>query len=135
MQQAHNRGLRTYGMLCPLLPELADSPAQINELIKSMVDCGVEEIFAEAVNPRGRGLILTQQALEAAGFAAEATAVKNIRKRHNWSDYVIRLIRNVQQSVREHYDISKLRFLQYPSGLKSKDIAEIKKDDAGVVWL
>ena len=134
-RQAHNRGLHTYGMLCPLLPGIADSPEQIDELVRFMADCGVEEIFAEAVNPRGRGLILTQQALEEAGFPSEAAAIKNIRKRDNWSDYVIHLIRNVQQSVRKYYDINKLRFLQYPSGLKATDIAEIKKDDAGVVWL
>jgi len=135
LRQAHNRGLRTYGMLCPLLPGIADSAEQIDELVKSMVDRGVEEIFAEAVNPRGRGLILTQQALEAAGYHTEAAAIKNIRNRRNWSHYVIRLIKNVQQSVRKHSDINKLRFLQYSSGLKEGDIAEIKKDDAGIVWL
>ena len=135
LRQAHSRGLRTYGMLCPLLPGIADTPAQIDELVKYMVDCGVEEIFAEAVNPRGRGLILTEQALLTAGFCSEAAAIRNIRNRKNWSAYVVRLIKNVQRSVREHYDISKLRFLQYPSGLKAADIAEIKKDNAGVVWL
>ena len=80
-------------------------------------------------------LILTEQALDAAGYYIEAAAIKNIRRRQNWSDYVKRLIKNVQLSVRKYYDISKLRFLQYPSGLKERDIAEIKKDDAGVVWL
>jgi DNA repair photolyase len=135
MKNAHNRGLRTYGMLCPLLPGIADAPAQIDELVKHMVDCGVEEIFTEAVNPRGRGLIQTQQALEAACFYDAAKAIQKIRNRDAWSDYVLHLIKNVQQSVRKYYDISKLRFLQYPSGLNPKDIDEIKKDDAGVVWL
>ena len=135
VRQAHERGLRTYGMFCPILPSVADSPAQIDELIKFAVDCGVEEIFAEAVNPRGRGLILTEQALEAEGYHVEAAAIKNIRTRQNWSDYVVRLIKNVQRSMRKYYDISKLRFLQYPSGLRKEDIIEIKKDDAGVVWL
>lgn len=132
---AHNRGLRTYGMLCPLLPGIADAPEQIDELVQLMVDYGVEEIFAEAVNPRGRGLILTEQALRDAGFSAEAAAIKNIRKRANWSNYVVRLIKNVQHSTQKYYDINKLRFLQYPSGLNPKDIAEIKKYNAGVVWL
>ncbi|HBG25974.1 MAG: hypothetical protein A2Y10_13810 [Planctomycetes bacterium GWF2_41_51] len=135
VRQAHERGLRTYGMFCPILPSVADSPAQIDELVKFAVDCGVEEIFAEAVNPRGRGLILTEQALEAEGYRVEAAAIKNIRIRQNWSDYVVRLIKNVQRSMRKYYDISKMRFLQYPSGLSEEDIIEIKKDDAGVVWL
>lgn len=135
LRQAHNRGLRTYGMLCPLLPGIADTPCQIDELVNLMVGCGVEEIFAEAVNPRGRGLILTEEALREAGFNNEAAAIKNIRKRANWSDYVVRLIKNVQQSIQKYYDINKLRFLQYPSGLSPKDIAEIKKYNTGVVWL
>ena len=135
LRQAHSRGLRTYGMLCPLLPGIADSPCQIDELVKYMVDCGVEEIFAEAVNPRGRGLIQTQQALEGAGFHDAAKRTENIRNRQAWSAYVVQLIKNVQQSVYKFYDISKLRFLQYPNGLKAKDMAEIKENDAGVVWL
>ncbi|MCF7955181.1 MAG: radical SAM protein [Phycisphaerae bacterium] len=135
MKEAHKRGLRTYGMFCPLLPGIADSPETINELVAIAEDFGAEEIFAEAVNPRGRGLILTEQALETAGHHNEAAAIRQIRNRRNWSDYVVQLIKNVQQSVRESSDINKLKFLQYPSGLKETDIAEIRIDDAGVVWL
>jgi DNA repair photolyase len=135
LQQAHSRGLRTYGMLCPLLPGIADSPCQIDELVKYMVDCGVEEIFAEAVNPRGRGLILTQQALEKAGYHNEAKAVEAIRRGPNWSAYVVNLIKNLQQGVRKYSDINKLRFLLYPKGLQANDLEAVKQDDAGVVWL
>lgn len=135
LRQANNRGLRTYGMLCPLLPGIADSPAQIDELVKTVVDFGAEEIFAEAVNPRGRGLILTQQALENAGFYNEAKAVEAIRSQINWSGYVVKLIKNLQQSVRKHSDIKKLRFLLYPKGLEVHDLEAIKQDDAGVIWL
>ncbi len=135
MREAHNRRFRTFGMLCPLLPGIADSPEQIDELVKYLVECGVEEIFSEAVNPRGRGLIQTQQALESAGFDNAANAIETIRNRHAWSVYVVQLIKNVQHSVRKYYDITKLRFLQYSSGLNTQNIAEIKKDDAGVIWL
>ena len=61
---------------------------------------------------------------------------ENIRMEiKKWSWDVVQLIKNVQQSIRKFYDIQKLRFLQYPSGLRAEDIAEIKKDGAGVVWL
>ncbi|MBN2455713.1 MAG: hypothetical protein JXB29_04110 [Sedimentisphaerales bacterium] len=94
-----------------------------------------EEIFAEAVNPRGRGLILTQQALKSAGFHYEAAHIESVRCRENWSWYVARLIKNIQQSVRKLYDIRKLRFLLYPGRLEKQDLARIKEDDAGVIWL
>ena len=51
------------------------------------------------------------------------------------SKYVPDLIANVQQSVRRHFDIAKLRFLLYPSRLLPKDVEQIKEDDAGVIWL
>ena len=135
LQQAHALGLRTYGMLCPMLPGIADSPDAIDELVNIAVECGAGEIFAEAVNPRGRGLILTQKALESNGFCKEAASIDSVRNRSNWSRYVTGLIRNVQQSVRKLYDINRLRFLLYSNGLTPEDLAQIKQDDEGVIWL
>jgi len=122
-------------MFCPLLPGIADSPEQTDELVRFAVACGVEEIFCEAVNPRGRGLILTQQALESKQYHAEAAAIQRIRNRAHWSAYVVQLIQNMQQSVKRFYDIGKLRFLQYLSGLRTEDVDRIRQDDAGVIWL
>jgi DNA repair photolyase len=135
MVEAAARGFRTYGMFCPLLPGIADAPDQIDKLVKFAVDCRVEEIFAEPVNPRGAGLKLCQQALELWGYETEAKAIEKIRNRRIWSDYVVQLIKKLQQSVRKYYDIHQLRFLLYPSGLVQGDVDKIKQDDTGVVWL
>ena len=133
--EAAARGLRTYAMFCPLLPAIADSEEDIDRLIKLAVDCHAEEIFVESVNPRGPGLRLCQEALEQNGFAEQAKAIASIRHRPMWSRYVAELVSNVQQAVRKRSDISKLRFLLYPSGLLPEDRARIQSDDAGVVWL
>jgi len=135
MVEAAARGLRTYARLCPLLPGIADSQDAIERMVKFAVDCRVEEIFAEPVNPRGPGLRLCQKALEKSGHRDPEDAIQLIRQRANWSHYVADLIRKVQQAVREHSDIAKLRFLLYPSGLLPEDRERIKQDDAGVVWL
>jgi len=135
MVEATARGLRTYGMLCPLLPGIADAPDQIDRLVKLAVEFGAEEVFVEPVNPRGAGLRLCQEALESHGFTVEAAAIAKIRSTKNWSRYVVDLIANVQRSMRQHSDISKLRFLLYPSRLLPEDVEAIKKDDAGVIWL
>ena len=92
-------------------------------------------IFAEAVNPRGRGLILTQKALVEHGYHEQAQAVGAVRNRAQWSRYVVALIQHLQGSVRRFYDTNKLRFLLYPGGLTSEDLARVREDDAGVVWL
>jgi len=98
-------------------------------------DCRVKEIFVEPVKPRGPGLRLCQEALAQDGYRAEAEAVGWIRNEANWSSYVAELIANVQRAMRRHSDISMLRLLLYPSGLRPEDRAKIKQDDAGVVWL
>ena len=135
LKEAHDRGLRTYAMFCPLLPGIASDPRQIRELVQFAVDCGAEEIFAEPVNPRGPGLRLTQEALENHGYSAEAAAIERIRHRHQCSRYIVELVAAVQSAVREFYDIRKLRFLLYSSGLTPEDAALVRRDDAGVVWL
>jgi len=135
LTEARTMGIRTYSMLCPLLPGIADSPESIDELVQRSVAFGAEEVFAEAVNPRGRGLILTQHALAQNGYNVESKAIAAIRSRSAWSRYVAGLIENIQRSMRRHSDISKLRFLLYPKGLEAQHLAKIREDDAGVVWL
>lgn len=135
LEEAHRLGLRTYGMLCPLLPGISNAPGQVDSLVRFVVKCGAEEIFVEPVNARANCLGLTQKALEEAGYHAEAKAVESIRTRKVWSMYVRNLIANVQRSVRKHSDIERLRLLLYPTGLTAAHEDEIRKDDAGVVWL
>ena len=135
LKQAAKLGLRTYGMLCPLLPGIADAPNQIDGLVRFVADCGAEEVFSEAVNARGNSLTLTEQVLREKGFAAEAEAIAAIRKRTVWSSYVVGLLKNLQQAMRKHMATGKLRFLLYPKGLTDHDRQAIQKDDAGVVWL
>lgn len=135
MERARRMGLRIYGMLCPLLPRIADAPAQIDWLVGFLGWCRAEEVFAESVNPRGSGLRLTEETLRAARLDDEANAVKAIRRKVNRSPYVANLIGNIQRSMRRHMGIDKLRFLLYPSNLTEGDEARIRKADAGVVWL
>jgi hypothetical protein len=45
------------------------------------------------------------------------------------------LVANVQGAVRRQGMSDKLRFLLYSSSLSPEDEAEIRKDDAGVIWL
>jgi hypothetical protein len=122
-------------MLCPLLPGIADSQEQIDYLVKSAVHYGAMEIFAEPVNPRGPGLKVIQKELAKNGYKDEAIAINSIRNQKGWSRYVTELISKVQLSVRRFSDISRLRFLLYPSRLTEQDDARIRRDDAGIVWL
>ena len=109
LRKAHKMGLRVYGMLCPLLPSIADSPKDIDELVKFCEELGCEEIFSEALNPRAKGMEYTQKALAKNGYVAEAKAISDITKKANWSRYATELVANVQSSIRKHSNINKLR--------------------------
>jgi hypothetical protein len=135
LQEAHRLGLWIYGMLCPLLPGIADDRATVRELLELCCRCEAEEVFVEPVNARGSGLRLMEEAFRGAGFAAEATAVGLVRNRRAWSAYCTNLLRTVQQEM-EHLGISeKLRFLLYPTNLEPSDLASVHRNDHGVRWL
>jgi DNA repair photolyase len=81
ISEANRRGLRTYAMLCPLLPGISDSAEQIEELTRFVSDCSAEEVFAEPINTRGKSVTLTEEVLRGAGYTIEADNVGAIR--HN----------------------------------------------------
>jgi DNA repair photolyase len=135
LREAHRRGLRTYMMLCPLLPGIASSPEDVGQLLDLAFEVGAEEIFLEPFNPRGRGLELTVAALRAAGHVKEAEAVRAIGKKPAWSKYTADLLQTVQAGLRKRNAIDRLRFLLYPSGLQPSDRKRIECDDEGVRWL
>jgi len=135
LSEARNRGLRTFGMLCPLMPGIGNSPEDIDTHMAFLQECGVEEVFSEAVNQRGPGLKSTEEALRRANLLAEANALARIRRGADWSVYVADLIRDLQAEMRKRGMIDKLRFLLYPTKLLPADKARIEADGAGVVWL
>jgi DNA repair photolyase len=122
LKKAHASGLRTYAMLCPLLPGIADDQDSVRELVRIGIGFGAEEFFVEPVNGRGRGLLQTTEALEQAGFKAEADAVRAVRQARAWSTYVRRLLATVQAEL-------------YPTRLTDGDLAWIRTHNQGVKWL
>ena len=132
---AKKLGLRTYSMLCPLIPDIASSQEQIDKLVKFAEAIGSEEIFAEPLNRRGKSIIRTKDALALSGYQFEAEQVDSIRNKIKWSGYVTELISTVQKSISMFSDMKKLRFLLYPADLTAADVKKIKNNDAGVIWL
>jgi DNA repair photolyase len=135
LREAHRRGLRTYGMLCPLLPGIADGPEQIDRMVEFVLAAGAEEIFVEPVNPRGRVLKVTEQALRDAGYRAEGDAIAAVRRWKNWSGYTLRLLQSVREVLRQRNALHQLRFLLYPSRLLPEHKQWIRAHPDGVKWL
>jgi len=135
LREARRRGLRVYGMLCPLLPGIANHPTDIDRLISFCLECGAEEIFAEPVNNRGTGLKILTEVLTESNYPEEAKAINEIRVEKKWSAYTTQLLRDIQSNLRSRGALDKLRFLLYPTSLTEEDRQAIQNDDAGVKWL
>jgi DNA repair photolyase len=112
LHQLQNEGYRTFGMICPSLPQAnEDSYSQFSQTI-----CGLlrlehcEHVWCEVLNVRGRSLIRTHTALKDAGFKREADALNTVsRDTALWEQYA----RQTYFAHTRHIPSSKLRFLQY----------------------
>ena len=135
LRKAHRMGLRTYGMLCPCFPGVADSKAALNEMFEAVLACDVEDIWLEPVNYRPHGLKLSDFALQEAGLEAEAQAVETIRKKASWSVYATSLIKLAISVAKSHGVLNKLHILLYPTYLSLEHVAELKKCGREIIWL
>lgn len=126
LKQAHDLGFKTYGMLCPCLPIVADTAEALTEMFKSVMDCGASEIWLEPVNARGQGLINTAEALRIAGLKAEAEAVDAISDRGTWSKYAADLAETAAKVAESLGVRERLHVLMYSNKLVAGDLGRIK---------
>lgn len=132
MVEAHRRGLRTFGMFCPLFPEIADR--SIHDLVGFARSIDAEEIFMETVNMRGDNLPRCVDALRGAGFGREADSLAGLDGT-GWSEFTREAVRAMSAAAR-HFDTEdRMRFLLYPGRLTARDAAEIRRYGDMVKWL
>lgn len=109
LRELQDRGCRTFGMLCPILPSYDDEGFAERALAEIRAD-KCEHVWAEAINVRGESMKRTASALANAGYAGEAQAVERVSKSEQaWEVYS----RNVFFPLMERTPPGKLRFLQY----------------------
>lgn len=106
-----DHGFRTYGMICPSLPQ-EDYRRFSEEACEAIRVDRCEHVWAEPINVRGQSLVKTLAALKAAGLDDEAgrlAAVSGPKHRDAWEEYA----RLTFLAHAENIQPEKLRFLQY----------------------
>jgi DNA repair photolyase len=111
LYRLQDRGLRTFGMICPSLPQ--------SNYLKFAVDMAAalriekcEHIWAEVINVRGKSFTRTVDALLAAGLTTEAEDLRLVCGRSSrpvWEAYA----RATFEAHAAVIPAAKLRFLQY----------------------
>ncbi|MEI8289777.1 MAG: hypothetical protein WCH99_09910 [Verrucomicrobiota bacterium] len=121
-------GYRTFGMICPILPQ-ADYSAFAQSVAQNIDIAKCEHVWAESMNVRGDSLTATVQALRGAGRNAEADLLEKIATdKSAWEESA----RNTFEALAQVIPGDKLRFLQYVNA-KSEAWWTARKDQGAVV--
>lgn len=108
-----DEGYRTFGMICPSLPQVdGDYQRFSREICEAIRVERCEHVWAEVINLRGRSLVRTLGALHLAGLENEALALSAVMGTGNkdaWEQYS----RATFLAHTKHVPAGKLRFLQY----------------------
>lgn len=106
-----DRGLRTFGMVCPSLPQ-RDYGEFSRAICQAIRVERCEHVWAEAINLRGKSLARTLAALMRAGLLEEAEMMSSVsgpRATDCWEQYA----RATFMAHTKNVPAKKLRFLQY----------------------
>lgn len=106
-----DNGFRTFGMICPSLPQ-EDYRRFSEEACEAIRVDRCEHVWAEPINVRGDSLVKTLAALKAAGLDEEAerlAAVSGAGHGKAWEEYA----RQTFLAHTKNIPAEKLRFLQY----------------------
>lgn len=123
-----DRGFRTFGMICPSLPQ-EDYDQFSQEVCAAIRVEKCEHVWAEPLNVRGESLGRTLSALKAAGLEAEADFLASVSgEGHSnaWEEYS----RLIFLAHTRNIPPEKLRFLQYIDPATAKWWAARRKHGA-----
>ena len=106
-----DNGYRTYGMICPSLPQ-EDYDGFTRKMAEAIRVDRCEHVWGEVINLRGRAISRTHDALKDGGFPQDAERLLSVcanGKRKAWEQYA----RDTFEALTRHIPPEKLRFLQY----------------------
>lgn len=105
---------RTFGMLCPILPQ---DPAAYAQRASELLELKrFEHVWAEVLNTRGDSMARTIAALDQAGLSIWGDALREISgkgARTQWETYARGMFEELIKVVPARHDGPRLQFLQY----------------------
>lgn len=130
LHSLQDRGYRTFGMICPILPT---DVKNTSELLDQVRPDRCEQVWAEAVNVRGKSLVKTQQHLKKDGLRDDASLLEEVMgDRAAWRKYCLELFFKLQSSLKSRGQLHKLRFLQYTTGQPQEFVSAFRLEQGGV---
>ena len=123
-----DNGFRTFGMICPSLPQ-ADYLGFSRDMANALRVEKCEHIWAEVINVRGESFTRTYDALKSAGYEEEAERIKQVSEiPWKWQGYA----NDTFIAHKAYIPSSKLRFLQYVTK-ETRPFWESEKSNGAVI--
>ena len=129
MKKAHSLGIKTFGMICPVLPGIGNDPESYEQMLSSVLECDPEAIWTEPLNPRGPGIARCMEILDKNGYESIAAQFYMIRTSTLHMFYVENLINMTTAVAKQLNCVDKLKILVYSNG------DGYRVDDQAVIWL
>ncbi|MBI4474713.1 MAG: hypothetical protein HY646_18725 [Acidobacteria bacterium] len=120
LQQA---GVPTYGMLCPVFPDVLEGGGNIEKLIEQIGPMQVEHIWAEPYNDRCNWFHVREGYLPETFGYTWLTQVFDQRQSGLWSKYAATLYLRLRQKSQREGWLHKLRYLLYEDEIVERDAA------------
>lgn len=134
LNSLQDAGVPTYGMLCPVFPDLLLEGNQLEDLIDKINPTldSVEEVFAEPYNDRSNWKDVRK------GFKKDSNAYKwmtnvyEYRRMDIWSKYATELYLRIRKKAEAENWIHKLKYLLYEGEITESDAKKFT-DQKGVL--
>ena len=131
LRNLQDAGIPTYGMLCPVFPDMLAS-GQVERLIDQIRPDRVEHVWAEPYNDRTNWRVVRNSYSEGSMGHEWMTAVYERRERGRWSQYATELYERLRGHAEKNGWLEKLRYLLY-EGLVTAEDAPRYSDLSGVL--
>jgi DNA repair photolyase len=132
VQTLQKAGIPTYGMLCPIFPDMLDAN-NLDGLIKAIDPKKVEHVWAEPYNDRQNWRAVREGYVKGSFGYDWMTQVYERGDVQKWSFYAGRLYEELRRRAERSNWLGKLRYLLYEKGIHDEHIP-LFKDFNGVLF-
>jgi len=118
LEKLQNAGVPTYGMLCPMFPEMLDEK-KMDDLLNRISPSVVETIWAEPYNDRANWRVVREGFDRSSDEYSWFTKVYENGDKDLWSEYATRLYTMLLERAQTNGWTEKLRYLLYEGDIKA----------------
>jgi DNA repair photolyase len=121
LRNLQDAGVPTYGMLCPVMPDMMEEGARLSQLVAATRPDRVEHVWAEPYNDRANWQLVQRGYQPGSAAHSWFERVFAGKEWTVWSHYATSLYKQLHDAALKGGWTSKLRYLLYESRITNQD--------------